>query len=356
MKVIIPAAGLGTRLRPHTHHRPKPLMPVAGKTVLGHVLDKLAGLEIEELVFIVGHLGEQIEQYVAANYPFKARYVVQDELKGQAHAIALARDFIDGPLLILFVDTIFEADLASLARLSSDGVIYAKPVENPKRFGIVTLNEYRFISEFVEKPDLPRSNLAVIGLYYVKDGPWLLRAIDELIAADRQTKGEFYLADALQLMIDQGARLEAWPVTVWEDCGTWPAILQTNRYLLGQLDHHVAPGTLGDGAVALPPVHIGAGSRITHSVVGPNVYVGDDCQIACSVVGPSVSLANHCAVTGALLDDSIVDAGARLDQVALSGSLIGAAARVRGQAQRINVGDSSEIDAGEATDAKLLGP
>ena len=356
MKVIIPAAGLGTRLRPHTHHRPKPLMPVAGKTVLGHVLDKLAGLDVDELIFIVGHLGEQIEQYVAANYVFKARYVVQEDLKGQAHAIALARDYIDGPLLILFVDTIFEADLASLGRLSSDGVIYAKPVENPKRFGIVTLDEFRFITEFVEKPEVPRSNLAVIGLYYVKDGAWLLRAIDELIAADRQTKGEFYLADALQLMIDQGAKLEAWPVTVWEDCGTWPAILQTNRYLLGKLDHQVAPGALGEGAVAVPPVHVGPGSRITHSVIGPNVYVGDDCHIAGSVVGPAVSLANSCTVAGAVVEDSIADAGARIEQVTLSGSLIGAAARVRGQAQRMNVGDSSEIDAGEVTDSKLLGP
>jgi glucose-1-phosphate thymidylyltransferase len=356
VKVVIPAAGLGTRLRPHTYHRPKPLMPVAGTTVLGHVLDKLAGLDVEELVFIVGHLGEQIEQYVTANYAFKARYVVQDELKGQAHAIALARDYITGPLLILFVDTIFEADLAGLSRLSSDGVIYAKPVENPKRFGIVTLDEYRFITQFVEKPEAPRSNLAVIGLYYVKDGSWLLRAIDQLIAEDRQTKGEFYLADALQLMIDQGAKLEAWPVTVWEDCGTWPAILQTNRFLLGQLDHDIAPGTLGEGAVAVPPVHVGAGSRITHSVIGPNVYVGDDCHIAGSVVGPSVSLANNCAVISALVDDSIADVGARIEQVALSGSLIGAAARVRGNAQRINVGDSSEIDATEFTDSKLLGP
>lgn len=356
MKVVIPAAGLGTRLRPHTHHRPKPLMPVAGKTVLGHVLDKLAPLEVEELIFIVGHLGEQIEAYVTENYAFKARYVVQEELKGQAHAIALAAPFIDGPLLILFVDTIFEADLAGLATLATDGVVYAKPVENPKRFGIVSLDEAGHITDFVEKPEVPQSNLAVIGLYYVKDGRWLLRAIDELMAEGRQTMGEYYLADALQRMIDQGAKLEAWPVGVWEDCGTWPAILQTNRYLLGQLAHSIAPGSLGDDALVVPPVHIGPGSRVTASVVGPNVYVGDGCVVEHSVIGPAVSLAGGCTVVDARVSDTIADAGARIEQITLAGSLIGAAARVRGQAERMNVGDSSEIDSAGFADSRLSGP
>jgi glucose-1-phosphate thymidylyltransferase len=356
MKVVIPAAGLGTRLRPHTHHRPKPLMPVAGKTVLGHVLDKLAPLDVEELIFIVGHLGGQIEAYVAEHYDFRARYVQQEELKGQAHAISLARQHIDGPLLILFVDTIFEADLAGLASLATDGVVYAKPVEHPQRFGIVTVDGAGHITDFVEKPEQPRSNLAVIGLYYVKDGPWLLKAIDELMAAGRQTKGEYYLADALQRMIDQGARLEAWPVAVWEDCGTWPAILQTNRYLLSRLAHDVAPGTLGEGAVVVPPVRIGPGSQVTASVVGPNVYVGDGCVIRHSVVGPSVSLAGGGSVTDALVVDSIVDAGARIEQITLAGSLIGAAAHVGGQASRMNVGDSSEIVSAADGDSQLLGP
>jgi glucose-1-phosphate thymidylyltransferase len=356
MKVIIPAAGLGTRLRPHTHHRPKPLMPVAGKTVLGHVLDKLAPLDIDELIFIVGHLGEQIQDYVEANYAFRARFIVQDELKGQAHAIALADAFIDGPLLILFVDTIFEADLAALTDLHSDGVIYAKAVENPQRFGIVTVDPAGHITEFVEKPEAPRSNLAVIGLYYLKDGRWLMSAIETLIAEGRQTKGEFYLADALQLMIDQGARLEAWPVGVWEDCGTWPAILQTNRYLLGQLANNVPDACLGEGAVIVPPVHIGAGSVVRHSVVGPNVHIGEGCRVDGSVVGPSVSLANGATVDSALVADSIIDAGAKIEQATLTGSLIGAEARVRGRYERMNVGDSSEIDSAGFADSRLAGP
>jgi glucose-1-phosphate thymidylyltransferase len=187
MKVLIPAAGMGTRLLPHTHHRPKPLIPVAGKTVLGHVLDKLGAVEIDELIFIVGHLGDQIQRYVDENYDYRTRYVRQAELKGQAHAIALARDYIDGPLLILFVDTIFEADLVRLPGIASDGVIYYKEVSDPRRFGIITVGSDGLIRDFVEKPERSESNRAVIGLYYLKSGEALVGAIDTLIARDMQT-------------------------------------------------------------------------------------------------------------------------------------------------------------------------
>src|SRR5512134_15718 len=207
MKVIIPLAGFGTRLRPHTYTKPKPMINVAGKPVLGHLLDKFKGLNVEEMVFVVGYLGEQIETYVSANYDFKAHYVEQKELLGQAHAIYLAKDLIAGPTIILFVDTLFEANLSKLNQEKIDGVIYVKEVEDPRRFGVTLVNEQGSITRLIEKPDSMQDNLAVIGLYYVKDVQRLMSAIKTLMDQNMQTKGEFYLADALQLMIDEGASL-----------------------------------------------------------------------------------------------------------------------------------------------------
>ncbi|NLE77795.1 MAG: NTP transferase domain-containing protein, partial [Chloroflexi bacterium] len=284
MKVIIPLAGFGTRLRPHTYSRPKPLVDVAGKPVLGHILDKLEGLDVEEVCFIVGYLGEQIEAYVSKNYHFPARYLEQKELLGQAHAVGLAQPYVDGAALILFVDTIFEANLLPLADITTDGVIFVREVEDPRRFGIVTLKD-DLITRFVEKPSEPISHLAVIGLYYLKHAPDLFAAIEELMQRRIQTKGEYFLADALQLMVERGARLNAWPVDVWEDCGTPEAVLQTNRYLLGKL----AAGPASPGVI--PPVYIGTAAQVENSVVGPYVHLGDGCRVVDSRLGPYVSLA-----------------------------------------------------------------
>mgnify|MGYP001108084675 CR=1 FL=1 len=190
VNVIIPAAGLGTRLRPHTHHRPKPLVTVAGDTVLGHVMNKLLGLEVDNLVFIVGHLGEQLQTYATERYAgLRMHFVRQEALLGQAHALALAGEWLDGPVLIVFVDTLFDADLSGLTRITSDGVVFTHPVEDPSRFGVVTLGEGGVITRFVEKPTEPISNLAVVGLYYVRDGAGLRTAIARLIAEERRPAG-----------------------------------------------------------------------------------------------------------------------------------------------------------------------
>ena len=326
MKVIIPLAGFGKRLRPHTYSKPKPLLNVAGKAVLGHVLDKLQGLDIEEIIFIVGYLGEQIEEYVTANYDFPARYVEQKELLGQAHAIRLAREYVQGDVLILFVDTIFEADLAPLRELPSDGVIYCKEVDDPRRFGVVTLGDEGFIARFVEKPAEPISNLAVIGLYYLQDGGALMEAIDELIEQDIQTQGEYFLADALQILVDRGQRFNAWTVEVWEDCGTPAAVLHTNRYLL---EHGQANGEQAHpvNSVIIPPVHIAPTARVENSVVGPYVTIGEGAEVRCSIIR-----------------DSIIDAGAIIEDAMLDQSLVGKDAVVRDRFRRFNVGDSSAVD------------
>lgn len=325
MKVVIPLAGFGTRLRPHTFTKPKPLVNVAGKPVLAHILDPLMGLDVEEMVFIVGHLGEQIRDYVSSHYRVPAQYVEQRELKGQAHALHLAREHLTGPLLIIFVDTIFEADLSHLPT-DCDGIFYVKEVEDPRRFGIAILDEeQRFVTRVVEKPADPVSNLAVIGAYYIRDGERLRDAVDELLRRDIKTKGEYYLADALQLMIDGGARFISVTVDVWEDCGKPEAVLQTNRYLLAKTGGRVG------------------GSR--DSIIVPPVYIADSAKVEHSVIGPYVTIAEGAVVRHSIIKDSIINAGACIEDAMLNLSIIGDNAHVRGSYDQLNVGDSSLVDA-----------
>ena len=325
MKVVIPLAGFGKRMRPHTYTKPKPLINVAGKPVLGHILDKLVGLDIEEVILIVGWLGEQIESYVEANYDFPTRYFEQKELRGQAHALHLASEHSEGPLLIIFVDTLFEADLAELYQTSADGIVYVKEVEDPRRFGVVVLEDGQ-VRELVEKPASFDNRLAVIGLYFVKDGAFLMSCIEELLAKDIQTKGEYYLADALQLMIDRGALIETRTVDVWEDCGKPETVLHTNRFLLDNGRAH--KGQTEDSIVLAP------------------VFIADTAQVRNSIVGPYVTIADGAVVVNSVVRDSIVDESATIRDAMLASSLVGRNAVVRGTFSRLNVGDSSQIDIG----------
>jgi len=325
MKAIILLAGLGTRLRPHTWSKPKPLVQVAGKPVLGHILDSLAGLTLDEIIFVVGYLGDQIQNYVSKNYPHLcARYVEQTEMKGQAHAINLAREYIDQPVLIIFGDTIWETDFTRLNHVQHDGLIYVKEVEDPRRFGVATLKD-GFVTRFVEKPAQYVSNLAVVGVYYFRTWQKLLAGIDELFARDIQTKGEYFLADAMQLMIQDGARLEVETIPVWEDCGTVPAILKTNRYLLGKRSY----ARPIEGSVILPPV-----------------FISDKAEIRNSIIGPNVSVSENAVIENSILRDCIISEGAYIENRILEASLVGKDARVVGTFQRMNVGDSSEIESG----------
>ena len=323
MKVIIPLAGLGTRLRPHTYTKPKPLLNVAGKPILGHMLDRLGGIDIEEMIFIVGYLGEQIEEYVEANYHFAARYLRQEELLGQAHAIYLAKNYVQGPVLILFVDTIFEAELGGLGDVSTDGVIYVKEVDDPSRFGVV-LVEDGLITKLVEKPSVPVSNLAIIGLYYIVDSKLLFECIDELMRIGKTIEKEYYLADALQIMIDRGAKFSAIPVEVWEDCGKPETLLATNRYLLKK----------------------GGGQEIEtrNSIIIPPVHIAQTASITNSIIGPYVSIAQRCVVVGSIIQDSIINEGAHIENVTLTQSLVGSHTWVRGAYNKLDVGDSSQVD------------
>lgn len=326
MKAVILLAGLGTRMRPHTWSKPKPLVPVAGKTILGHILDNLHGLEISEYIFVVGYLGEQIQAFMREQYPgIRARFVEQKEAHGQSQAIQLAHEFMDEPTLIIFGDTIWETDFARLGRVTSDGLIYVKAVDDPRRFGIAFLKD-GYAVKLVEKPQNPESNLAIVGVYYFRNSKRLLAAIDRQIAQNIKTKDEYFLADAVQIMLDDGAKMEVETIPVWEDCGTPTALLQTNRYLLNR---HARDNNAYPQSVIVPPVYISASANIINSIIGPNVSISDDTTIQNSIIR-----------------ESIIGTGAFIENRVLEDSIIGNDARVRGGSQRLNVGDSSEIDTG----------
>lgn len=326
MNVIIPLAGFGTRLRPHTYTKPKPLINVAGKPVLGHIIDKLILAGVTDVAFVVGYLGDQIEQYVKSAYPgLRANYVEQRELNGQAPAVLLAKDFVSGPTLIVFVDTLADADLSALSGESADGVIYVKEVEDPRRFGVVKLDGHNHVQGFVEKPSTMDNKLVVIGMYYVRDAARLMRACEELVRQNIQTKGEYYLADAFNLMIRDGAKLRTERVDVWLDCGKPETVLETNRYLL-EHGHDNSKHWADSSCVIVPPVNIHPSARVERSVIGPHATIGDGCTI-----------------TNSIIRDSVVDAGAAVADQVLGSSLIGRDAVVAGRPRRLNVGDSSVI-------------
>lgn len=329
MQVIIPTAGRGTRLLPHTLTKPKQLITVAGKAVLGHIIDSFAGLKVNEYVFVVGYLGEQIEAYVKANYDIPARFVEQRDPLGQAHALLLCRDYLEGPALIVFSDTLTETDYSKLATELADAVIYVKEVDDPRRFGIVLLDKQGFITRYVEKPDAPENNFATIGMYFVKDSQLLMTCCQDLMDRNIQFKGEYYIADAFNLMIaEHGARFRPQVVDVWEDCGKPETLLQTNRYLLehGHSSHdHIPPCN----SIVIPPIHLGKGVILEDAVIGPYASLGD-----------------NAVVRRAIVRDSIIGRNSRVEDYILAGSLIGDFAVVRGRPQKLNVGDSSEIDFG----------
>lgn len=322
MNIIILTAGLGKRLRPHTFTKPKPLVNVAGKPMLAHIVDTLKTLVIDQLVIVTGYMGDRIQGFMTEHYNYPTTFIEQTELRGQAHAIYLTREVTQGPTLIVFGDGIFTANLEPLNRTTDHGTIFVQEVHDPRRFGVAVV-ENGWIARLVEKPETPVSNLAVIGVYYVPEVRRLYDAIGYLLEHNIQTKGEFYLADALQVMIDRGERFCAESVEVWKDCGTPTALLDTNRYLL---DHGQS--------------YVGRSAR---SIIIPPVYISDTAHIEDSVIGPYVSVAAGARIKDSRIKDSVINSGAYIQSSMLSGSLIGDEAYVEGDFRTLNVGDSSEL-------------
>lgn len=322
MNAIIPVAGRGKRLRPHTHTQPKVLMNVAGKPILAHILDDLRELPLEEVTFVVGHLAEKVEEFVRERYPYRVRFVHQEEPLGNGHAIYVARDRLDGPTLIVFGDTIVQADLTRALRLphSSIGV---HRVADPRAFGVVEVDQDGFVRRLVEKPHEPPSDLVVVGVYMIQRPEPFRRAVEKLVEEGRPVNGEYWLADALQIMVDQGEPLQTFPVERWYDCGTPESLLRANHALLEE-----AP--LPDpvpGSVIVPPSSIAPTAVIEGSVIGPYVTVGEGARVAHAVIR-----------------ESIINANARVEGVLLEHSIIGENATVTGRRARINLGDSSEVE------------
>jgi glucose-1-phosphate thymidylyltransferase len=323
MQVIIPLAGKGTRLRPHTHLVPKPMLKVAGRPVMDWVMERLDGLDVHELIFITGHLKEQVEQYARAKYKYPARFIEQKVQDGTAGAVNLARPFVKEPVLIIFVDTVFEADLTLVRRPDIDGIIWAKEVEDYQRFGVVVTDAQGFMTKIVEKPKEPISKLANIGLYYIRDVEALWKGIDAVLERPKN-QGEYFLTDAFQYMIDHGAKIKVVDVEGWYDAGKIDTLLETNRAMLDRGRARVPVGI--DLSQIVAPVYIEDGVTITGSVVGPNVSIG------------AGSVIEH-----AHLRDTVIGDKARIARCTLSNSLIGDSVVLAGIRGEVTVGDHSEI-------------
>ena len=328
MKIVIPMAGYGTRLRPHTWSKPKPLVTVAGKPVLGHVLDTFSSLpRIDEVVFVVGYLGDMVQAYVSQAYPhLTARYVEQHEMLGQSHAIWLAREGLHGPMLMVFVDTLIEVDLSTMSSEKAEAVAWVKETDDPRRFGVAEVDPDGWVRRLVEKPQDRSNNLAVVGFYYFQEADRLLAAIDEQMARKEHLGNEYYLADAINIMLTGKLKMRAQQVEVWQDCGKPETMLETNRYLLDHGRDNSAEASARQGVVIVPPVYVDPSAEVIHSVIGPHVSIGAGCSIRHS-----------------LIQDSIIDADSQIVDSTLSQSLIGRDARVLGRSRALNVGDSSEV-------------
>jgi len=320
-KAVIPAAGEGRRLRPHTQATPKPLIEVAGKPILGHIIDRLLPAKPDEVCVIVGASGEPIKDYLTANYQCRFSFVVQDDPKGLGDAVYRARERFSGePALVMLGDTIVDADIASF--VGNENIIAVKEVADPQRFGIVEMKG-DVVTRLVEKPHVPPSNLAVVGVYFFTDSKPLFASLERLIASGEQTKGEFQLTDALQQMVRSGTRIVARKVEHWLDCGTSDALLATNRHLLSRASRYQPRA----GCLLVPPLYIHEKARVENSIVGPNVSIGADAVVRDSIIR-----------------DSIVNRGARLESALLEGSILGESSVVKGSLRRLNLGGFSELD------------
>ncbi|MBA3035106.1 MAG: nucleotidyl transferase, partial [Desulfobacterium sp.] len=320
MKVIIPAAGAGKRLFPHTFTKPKPMVYIAGKPIIGHILDRMKDVKPEEIIMVVGYKKEQISSYVDKNYSdiFNIKYVDQTEQLGLGHSIYVARDEIgDSEIMIALGDMIFKAGYLEfythyLNNGDCSGSIGVREVEDPKKYGIVEL-EGKYIKRLEEKPARPKSRLGIAGVYFIKETKLLLSILEDMIKKDTRTRGEYQLTDALQEMVSRGHRLKTFPVSSWYDCGHQESLLETNRVLLDEKED-------------IDQVH-----EIKDSVIIQPVAIGDNVKIINSVVGPHASIASDSVIESSIISDSVIGSRSHISKVNLQRSIVGDDASVHGK-------------------------
>lgn len=330
--IAIPMAGLGTRMRPQTWSKPKPLIHLAGKTVLDYVIEQfhsIPSFKDAQFVFIISpNQEDQVIPYMQENHPDKkVHYIIQELMRGQSDALYLAKEYLKGPMLMVFSDTLIESDLSFLDEETLDGIAWVKEVPDPRRFGVAEVNKVMHIKQLVEKPKDDKNNLAVVGLYYFKNGGDLVKAIQRQMDEDISINGEYFLVDAINLMIKAGKTIRAQPVDVWLDAGKPEAVLETNRYLLENgYDNNQD-----------------AGKREKVTIIPP-VYIHPQAEIINSVIGPHVSINQGAKIEDTILKNSIVEQEAVIKRMVLENSLIGRSAAVRGRAEIMNIGDNSWIE------------
>lgn len=330
MKAIIPVAGAGTKLRPHTYTQPKALIPLAGKTILSIIIDQLKEAGITDFIFIIGYLGEKIQDYVETNYPeLNTYFITQNERQGTGHAIELTKEIVqDDEVFIVLGDTIAEYDIRYMLD-APYSVLAIKKVDDPRNFGVAELNDQNIISRVVEKPSIPKSNMALVGIYKIRESGILFDCLHQIDDSRKRAYDEFTLTDALECMIQKGAQFHPLKVSNWFDCGKKDSLIASNAILLKKFGNTLHETSKQTNTIIVPPVSIGAGCVISNSVIGPNVTIGDNTTIA------------H-----AIIKDSIIGSYSNLQEIVLNNSLIGSDAEVKGVSRSLNIGDNTAIDLG----------
>lgn len=328
MKIIIPVAGAGTRLRPHTYTQPKPLIPLAGKTIISFIIDSFIEQGQKDFIFIIGYLGEKIKNYVTEEYPeINADFITQEDRVGTGHAVFLAKDLVheNEELFIIYGDTICDYPIADFIT-SSESVIAVKRVDDPREFGVAEVNDEGYITHVVEKPMIPKSNMAMVGIYKINESRKFFNIMkNDIIKLEKNE--EYSLTSALESLIRCGIKTKAHSVKNWYDCGKKEVLLETNAILLEKMEYPSEAIPFFENSIIIHPISI-----------------GKDCDIKNSIVGPNVTIADNTSINGSVVSDSIIGSFSEIHNVLLHESIIGSDAIIRGKNQSLNIGDNTELD------------